>query len=190
MRNLPCLGFSFSFLAFVACVACVACGTSSGGALPGDTSATSATSPASCTTAMDCNPAACACTAGETVETATVCSQGTCGTGGNASFCAAVCDTHGGVTAVRPHPNVAASVECDAWCSKGAGLACGVTTCDRFFFCGVPKGSCEAATRAALQCAVDKGQWECSQHGSSWSVGSSCPTFAELCVSADAGAAH
>lgn len=87
---------------------------------------------------------------------------------------------------VRPHPNVAASAECDAWCTKGASLTCGTTTCDRFFVCGVPRASCEAATRAALKCNVEKGDWACSQHSTSWSVSSSCPTFTNLCTDAAA----
>ena len=95
---------------------------------------------------------------------------------------------------VRPHPNVAASAECDAWCTKGASLTCGTTTCDRFFVCGVPRASCEAATRAsceaatraALKCNVEKGDWACSQHSTSWSVSSSCPTFTSLCTDAAA----
>ena len=91
------------------------------------------------------------------------------------------------MSAVQPQPNVATSAECDAWCAKGAALGCGSTTCNRFFFCGVGKRSCEAATRAALRCAVEKGTWACSKQGTSWSVSSGCGTFSELCAANDAG---
>ena len=165
-----------------------ACGTSDGTVVAA--TGASPTSPVACTTAMECNPDQCVCNDGDTTETASVCFQGSCMQGNDDSFCATACQSHGGVKTIEAHPNVATSAECDAWCAKGASLACGSTTCDRFFFCGVNKGSCEAATRAALQCAVDKGQWACSQHSDSWSVGSSCPTFEELCTGAgaDAGA--
>lgn len=190
MRTLPSPGFvSLSLLSVgVVTFALAACGTSNGGTSSPDGGGTSASSPASCTTAMECNPNECVCGDGETVETGTVCFQGSCVAGNDASFCATSCSKHGGVTTVRAHPNVAASSECDAWCSKGAGLACGSTTCDRFFFCGVPKGSCEAAAQAALRCAVEKGNWACSKNSTSWSVGSSCPTFSELCTGTGTGA--
>jgi len=187
MRTLSWLGLFTSLTAVSFAVA--ACG-SDGGA-PASTTGASPTSPppaAACTTAMECNPDQCVCNDGDTVETATVCLQGSCLQGGNDMFCASSCQAHGGVKAIEPHPNVATSAECDAWCAKGASLSCGSTTCDRFFFCGVSKGSCEAAQRAALQCAIDKGTWACSEHSDSWSVSSSCPTFKELCTDAGAGA--
>ncbi|MEA2750604.1 MAG: hypothetical protein QOI41_4747 [Myxococcales bacterium] len=190
MRTLPSLGFlsfSFSLLSVgVVAWALAACSTSNNGTSSGDGGG-AASSPTSCTTAMECNPDECVCSDGETVETGSACFQGSCVAGDDTSFCATSCSKHGGVSTVRPHPNVAASTECDAWCTKGASLACGSTTCDRFFFCGVPKGSCEAAARAQLQCAVEKGDWACSKNSKSWSTSSSCPTFADLCTGADAG---
>jgi hypothetical protein len=190
--SLPPLGILACALLSVGVVAfaLAACGTSNSGTGSGDGGAGgAASSPASCTTAMECNPNECVCNDGETVETGSACLQGSCLAGNDASFCMNSCSTHGGHAAVRAHRNVAASSECDAWCTKGAGLACASTTCDRFFFCGVPKGSCEAATQAALKCAVEKGTWACSKNSSSWSVSSSCPTFSELCTGtgADAG---
>jgi hypothetical protein len=183
MRTLPWLGLFTSLTAIAFSLA--ACGTSDG--IGGPTTVAASTSPAACTGAMECNPDQCVCNDGDTAETPTICLEGSCGQGSNDSFCASVCQSHGGVKTIEPHPNVATSAECDAWCAKGASLACGSTTCDRFFFCGVDKGSCEAAKRAALQCEVDKGTWACSEHGNSWSVGAPCPTFKELCTDADAG---
>lgn len=184
MRTLPCL-ILLSSAALAALLA--ACGSSSNGTASED-GGTSAAASIACTTAMECNSQQCVCTDGETVETASACLQGSCLVGDETSFCASSCKSHGGVTTIRPNPNVATSAECDAWCTKGAALSCGSSTCSRFFFCAVPKGSCEAATRAALQCAVDKGEWACSKTSSSWSVGSSCPTFSELCTGTDGGA--
>jgi hypothetical protein len=185
MRTLPCLACLGFFV--LGSLWLVACGSSTSGSTSSGDGGASAASPSSCVSAMECNPQQCVCNDGDTTQTATVCLQGSCVMGDDTSFCASACGSHGGVSTIRPSPNVAASAECDAWCGKGAALACGSSTCDRFFFCGVPKGSCEAAARAALQCAVDKGEWACSQHSSSWSVGSSCSTFKELCTSADAG---
>ena len=184
MRTLPWLGLftSLSALGF----GLAACGTSDGTVVT--TTGASPTSPVACTTAMECNPDQCVCNDGETVETGSACLQGSCMQGGNEMFCASSCQTHGGVKTIEAHPNVATSAECDAWCAKGASLSCGATTCDRFFFCGVSKGSCEAAQRAFLQCEVDKGMWACSEHSNSWSVGAACPTFKELCTGADGGA--
>jgi hypothetical protein len=184
MRTLPWLTPLF-IAAFAGLLG--ACGSSSNGSTSED-GGTSAAASTTCSTAMECNPQQCVCTDGETVETASACLQGSCVVGDETSFCASSCKSHGGVSAVRPNPNVATSAECDAWCTKGAALSCGSSTCNRFFFCEVPKGSCEAAARAALQCAVDKGEWACSKTSSSWSVGSSCPTFSEECTSADGGA--
>lgn len=176
-------------LGLLSIVSIIACGSSGTSATPQDGGAgTSSTTAVSCDTAQDCNPEQCVCTDGETFPTATICLQGSCSVGGNDSFCGTMCKDHGGVTAIRPSPNVATSAECDAWCSKGSALACGTTKCNRFFFCGVPKHSCEAAARAALKCSVEKGTWACSKQSTSWSVSSSCPTFTELCTgSADAG---
>ena len=188
MRTLPWLGpLSSSVLGALGLAVLVACGSSSNASAPSGDGGTSAASPPTCTTAMECNPQQCVCNDGDTTQAGTVCLQGSCVVGDETSFCATACKSHGGVSTIRPSPNVALSAECDAWCGKGSALACGSSTCDRFFFCGVPKGSCEAATRAALQCAVDKGDWACSQHGTSWSVSSSCSTFEELCTGADAG---
>ncbi|MDB5220285.1 MAG: hypothetical protein JWO86_8212 [Myxococcaceae bacterium] len=180
MRTLP-------WLSLPLLTALAACGTSNGSATSSDGGTGGDPAPASCTTAIDCNPQECVCSDGDTTEGGTVCVQGSCGVSHDTSFCDSVCAKHGGVSTVRPHRNVATSAECDAWCTKGASLTCGATTCDRFFFCGVPKTSCEAATRAALQCAVDKGTWACSKQSTSWSVSASCPTFAELCTTSDAG---
>jgi hypothetical protein len=175
-------------LGLLTLAAMTACGSSSVTSDPGDGGSTPA-APTACASAQECNPDQCVCTDGETFQTATVCLQGSCSTGGNDSFCASMCKSHGGVTAIRPNPNVATSAECDAWCNKGAALGCGSTKCNRFFFCSVGKHSCEAAARAALACAVDKGKWDCSKQSTSWSVSSSCGTFAELCTGtgADAG---
>jgi hypothetical protein len=180
MQTLRVLGF----LPFVL-VAAAACGTSSGdGTL---VQATDPASPAACTTAEDCNPEECVCTDGETVSSGTVCSGGSCVGRFSESLCATVCKDHGGVSTIRPARNVATSPECDAWCNKGAALGCASTKCNRFFFCGVSKGSCEAATRAALKCVTDQGTWACSAHGDAWSVtSSSCGTFASLCDGSDA----
>ena len=184
MRTLP-WPFLFTSLGALA-LSLAACGTSDGGG--GAATDAAATSPVACTSATECNPEQCVCNDGDTTETASICLQGSCVQGNDASFCATACQSHGGVKTIEAHPNVATSAECDAWCAKGAALSCGASTCDRFFFCGVDKGSCEAAKRAALQCAVDKGKWACSMQSSSWSVTSSCPTFKELCTDADAGA--
>jgi hypothetical protein len=178
MRTLPWLGL-FTSLGAIA-LSLAACGTSDG--TGGATTGASPTSPAACATASECNPDQCVCNDGDTTETATVCLQGSCVQGDHESFCANACQSHGGVKTIEPHPNVASSAECDAWCAKGLALSCGTTTCDRFFFCGVEKSSCEAAKRAALKCEVDKGKWACSEHSNSWSEGSTCPTFHELCM--------
>ena len=171
-------------LAFLSLVAAAACGSSSGGDQV--TQATDPSSPAACTTAEDCNPQECVCTDGQTLTSGTVCSAGSCTGGFSESSCASACKSNGGVSLIRPARNVATSAECDAWCSKGASLGCGSTKCNRFFFCGVSQGSCEAATRAALKCAVDEATWACSTHSTSWSVTSSCGTFASLCDVASA----
>lgn len=180
MQTLRALGFLS-----LAAAATAACGSSSGS----DTvaQATDPASPSACTTAEDCNPQECVCTNGETFASGTACSGGSCSTGFSETFCASACKNAGaGVRSIRPARNVATSPECDAWCSKGASLGCKSSKCNRFFFCGVPKGSCEAATRAALKCATDEATWACSSHSDSWSVTSSCGTFASLCDGADA----
>ena len=175
-------------LGLLSLVAAAACGSSSGSGTVAQ--ATDPASPTACTTAEDCNPQECVCTDGETFASGTVCSGGSCLTGSSDAFCASACKSAGArVSSIRPARNVATSPECDAWCSKGASLGCGSATCNRFFFCGVPKGSCEAATRAALKCATDDATWACSTHSASWSVTSSCGTFAALCDGADATSA-
>ena len=184
MQTLRALGF-LSLLA-AAAAAATACGTSSGdGSLA---QATDPASPAACTTAEDCNPDECVCTDGESFASGTVCSGGSCLGSYSASVCASTCKSHGGVSTIRPARNVATSPECDAWCNKAASLGCGSTKCKRFFFCGVSKGSCEAATRAALKCATDEGTWACGAQPDSWSVTSSCGTFVSLCDGTDASA--
>ena len=170
---------SFCLLALLAIPAC----TSSNSGADGQDGGAGA----SCTGAQECNPDRCTCTDGEAFDTATICAGDRCSVGQSDSYCASVCTAHGGVTAVGPAPNVAASAECDAWCAKGAALGCGAAKCDRFFFCGVGKRSCEAAARAALACAVEKGTWACSKQSDAWSVSSSCGTFTELCGASDAG---
>jgi len=171
-------------LAFLTFVAAAACGSSSGNGTLAQ--ATDPASTTACTTAEDCNPQECVCTDGQTFSSAAVCSGGSCLTGFSESFCTSACKSNGGVSSIRPARNVATSPECDAWCNKGASLGCDSAACNRFFFCGVPKGSCEAATRAALKCATGEGTWACSEHSSSWSVTSSCGTFASLCDGTDA----
>lgn len=171
-------------LGFLALVAAAACGSSSGNGPV--TQATEPTSPDACTSARDCNSQECVCVDGETFSSGTICSGGSCLVGDQGPFCASACKSNGGVSSIRPARNVASSPECDAWCNKGASLGCASTKCDRFFFCGVPKGSCEAAKRAALKCAVEEGKWACSARSDQWSVTSSCGTFASLCDGADA----
>jgi hypothetical protein len=178
MRILGALGF----LSFV--VAAAACSSSSGDS----TGAQQGTTTTACTSAEDCNPEECVCADGKTFSTGAICSSGSCLAGYSDSFCASACKSAGGVTEIRPSRNVATSAECDAWCNKGASLGCASKSCNRFFFCAVPKDSCEAATRAALKCAVDEGKWACSTHSDLWSVTSSCGSFASLCD--DAGASR
>lgn len=184
MQTLRGLRFLTLFLLILVVCSAAACGSSSGNGTVAQ--ATDPAAPAACTSAEDCNPQECVCADGETVAMGTICSGGACVTGSSESFCASACKSNGGPSSVRPARNVAASPECDAWCEKGASLGCKSTTCNRYFFCGVPKGSCEAAARAALKCATDRGAWACSKHGDSWTVTSSCDSFASLCDGPDA----
>ena len=97
------------------------------------------------------------------------------------------CSTHGGLASIAPAPNVASSPECDAYCNKIASLGCAHAECDRYFWCLVPPGECEASVRADLACKAQNDMFMCNSAGGWSSVGGSCSIQTTLC-SGDGGA--
>jgi hypothetical protein len=126
-----------------------------------------------------CDPDRCVCSDGTTADTSTSCLGGTCSTGGM-SECTMRCGGHGGLASVGPAPNVATSAECDAFCNKIASLACGSSKCDRYFWCLVQPGECEASVRAVLACQAQTEMFTCLD-GGGWSGTGSCFQQPNLC---------
>jgi hypothetical protein len=93
---------------------------------------------------------------------------------------------HGGLVSFGPAPNVVNSPECDAFCNKIASLGCPDARCDRYFWCAVSPGQCEASARAQLACQAQNNMFMCTTNG--WSaIGSgNCDMSASLCA-ADGG---
>jgi hypothetical protein len=160
----------------VTAAALFACSSQSGGA--------SGASGSSCSHGVGCNPDRCVCVDGTSEDTSTSCIYGTCHTGGM-SECTMRCSSHGGLASVAPAPNVASSPECDAFCNKIASLSCPSGQCDRYFWCLVPPGECEASVRANLACQAQNNTFMCTMDGWS-SVGGSCSMQTNLC-SGDGG---
>jgi hypothetical protein len=137
----------------------------------------------SCVSANECAQWQCTCTDGTVFLSPRTCAGGDCHAG-DIGQCAPYCQPHGGTDNVQISPNVANSSECDAFCAKVASLGCtGNLTCDRYFYCLVTAGSCEAAARAKLKCKVDKGNWTCNQDAGGWEVDSSECSQSEECGS-------
>lgn len=175
---------AFLFASVFALAACSSSSSGNGASQDGGSSTSS--SPTSCTGADECNPDQCTCNDGQAFASATICANHTCSTASD-TLCPTLCQGHGGLKSIAPAPNVASSPECDAYCAKGASLQCGgASKCNRFFFCGIGKGDCEASARAALDCAVKQGDWACNSN-KGWGVSSSCGTFRNLCGASDAG---
>ena len=135
-----------------------------------------------CQSQEDCPLFSCTCRDGVKVSMPS-CALTRCEAGSTA--CDKACSTRGGLESFREQPTVKDSAECEAFCAKGASLACGAASnCDRLFYCALDDGECADAKRAHLKCVAEQGQWACSGSGG-WTVTSGCPSAR---CAADAGA--